>query len=110
MSHSFYCPYLGVEVELSDQREQHIVERHPGTLPDYVAQLAETLELPDLVRRSSRDDSSLLFSRWFDSIRTGRHLVVITVSEQEPVKHWVITAYTARRISGGEQVWPTDDA
>ena len=110
MSHSFYCPYLNAEVELSEQREQHIIERHPGTLPNYLMQLAETLNSPDLVRKSSRDDSSLLFSKWFEDIRTGRHLVVITVSEQDPIRHWIVTAYTARRISGGEKIWPTDNA
>lgn len=110
MNRSFYCTFLNAEVELSEEREQHIIDRHPGTLPNYLGQLAETLGNPDLVRQSSRDDSSLLFSKWFDDIRTGRHMIVVTISEKEPVRHWVVTAYTARKISGGKRVWPTDSA
>ena len=84
------------------------MERHPGTLPDYLTQLAETLSTPDLIRKRSREPNALLFSKWFDTIRLGRYLVVVTISEDEPVRHWVITAYTARKISGGEKIWPTD--
>jgi hypothetical protein len=29
----FPCPYLGGEVELSDDREQHIAEHHPDLFP-----------------------------------------------------------------------------
>ena len=29
------CPYLGDEVELSDEREQHIAEHHPDLLPNH---------------------------------------------------------------------------
>jgi len=31
----FSCPYLGGEVELSDERERHIAEHHPDLLPDH---------------------------------------------------------------------------
>ncbi|MEO0394421.1 MAG: PBECR2 nuclease fold domain-containing protein [Cyanobacteria bacterium P01_A01_bin.137] len=108
MSRSFYCPYLNDDVELSDEREQHIIARHPGTLPNYSAQLAQTLSNPDQIRQSTRDEKSLLFSKWFETIRTGRYLVVVTISDNDPVRHWIITAYTARKLSGGETIWPTD--
>ncbi|EKU99785.1 hypothetical protein Lepto7375DRAFT_1857 [Leptolyngbya sp. PCC 7375] len=108
MSRSFYCPYLNADIELSDERERHIIDRHPGTLPDYSTQLAETLSNPDQIRQSTRDEKSLLFSKWFETIRTGRYLVVVTISDNDPVRHWIITAYTARRLSGGEKIWPTD--
>ena len=50
----YFCPYLGGEVELSEEREGHIV----------------------------------------------------VVSETEPLgRHWVITAYQARKLSGGEVEW-----
>jgi hypothetical protein len=105
MAHLFSCPYLGASVELTDEREQHITETHPGTLPEYLEQLSETLAAPDQIRQSERDGSALLFSKWFDTIRTGRHLVVVVVSETEPLRHWVITVYTARKIVGGNVVW-----
>ena len=89
-------------------REQHIIERHPGTLLDYLMQLTETLNNPDLVRKSSRDANALLFSKWFDTSRARRYLVVLTISEDNPIMHWILTYYTARIISGGEKIWPTD--
>jgi hypothetical protein len=49
LARSFFCSYLEVEVELTDEREQHIIDRHPGTLPDYEEQLAQTLADPDLI-------------------------------------------------------------
>ncbi|WP_008308264.1 hypothetical protein [Leptolyngbya sp. PCC 6406] len=98
----FPCPYLGGEVELTDERAQHIIKTHPGTLPDYINEMAATLANPDEVRRSRRDPNALLFSKWFETIRTGRYLVVVTVSEPDQSRHWVITTYTARKLSGGE--------
>lgn len=109
MSRLFYCPYLETTVELSEDREQHVIESHPGTLPDYLSQLSETLGCPDLIRRSTRDEKSLLCSRWFDTIRTGRYLVVVVISQDDKPLPWIITAYTARKIAGGGiQIWPMD--
>ncbi|MGB3310000.1 MAG: hypothetical protein WBG32_22755 [Nodosilinea sp.] len=105
MTRLFVCPYLGATVELSDEREAHIAGSHPGTLPDYLEQLTHTLEDPDQVRGSDRDPTALLFSRWFDSIRTGRFLVVVTISDVASSRHWIITAYTARKLAGGETRW-----
>jgi hypothetical protein len=101
MSRLFPCPYLDAEVELTDEREQHIMLSHPGTLPDYLEQFAATLAAPDNVCSSDRDERALRFSKWFDSIRTGRYLVVVIISDDNPVRHWIITAYTARKLSGG---------
>ena len=44
---SFPCPYLGGDVELTDERERHIAERHPDLLPEHRARKlaeGETLE------------------------------------------------------------------
>jgi hypothetical protein len=62
-------------------------------------QLAMTLEIPDYVRRSDRDPTANLFSKWFDTIRTGHYLVVVTVSDVHATRHWIITAYTSRKIT-----------
>ena len=99
------CPYLGGEVELTDERERHIAERHPDLLPAHRDRLAETLADPDDVRRSRRFGDARLFSRWFDSVRGGKHVVVVVVSESGRLRHWVITAYIARRLAEGEVEW-----
>jgi hypothetical protein len=43
----FPCPYLKAEVELSQEREGHIAERHPELLADLRRFIAETLADPD---------------------------------------------------------------
>jgi len=101
MSQFFPCPHLGRDVELTDERKQHISQSHPGTLPDYVEQLTHTLAEPDFVRPSQRDERALRFSKWFDNIRTGRYMVIVVVSDSDPIRSWIITAYTARRLAGG---------
>ncbi len=101
----FPCPYLGGEVELTEEREQHIIETHPGTLPDYFEQIAETLSDPDQIRGSDRDPSALLFSKWFATIRTGRYLVVVIVSQVDPNRRWIVTTCTARKLAGGKVIW-----
>jgi hypothetical protein len=102
----FPCPYLRGEVELTDERERHIAENHPDLLPEYRERIADTLVNPDQVRRSVRFGNARLFSRWFEDVRAGKHVVVVVVTETAPVgRHWIITAYIARKLSGGEIEW-----
>lgn len=103
---SFPCPYLNGEVELTDERETHILHTHPDLLPEYLAQVGQTLADPDQVRRSARMSAARLFCRWFENIRQGKYVVVVVVSEAAPVeRHWVITAYITRRLTNGEIEW-----
>ena len=105
MLQSFPCPYLNTTIELTQERIQHITETHPGTLPDSLAALEATLADPDLIRASDRDSNALLFSKWFETIRTGRYLVVVVVNQTEPQRHWIVTIYTARRVKGVQILW-----
>ena len=100
------CPYLNGEVELAEERERHIADRHPDLLPEHRDRIAETLAVPDQVRRSVRFGSARLFSRWYTDVRQGKHVVVVVVSELDPsARHWIITAYMARRLAEGEVEW-----
>jgi hypothetical protein len=103
MSQFFPCSYLNSHVELTEEREQHITETHPKTLPDYLSQLIETIGNPDQVRQSNLDSSALLFSKWFNSIRSGRYFIVVIVTDALVQRHWIITAYTARKLARGNQ-------
>ena len=101
------CPYLKGEVELTAEREQHIAARHPDLLPDHYNLIAATLTAPDLVRRSPRLGNARLFSRRFDQIHGGKHVVAVVVSDPAPApRHWIVTAYFARRLAEGEIEWP----
>jgi hypothetical protein len=102
----FPCPYLNALVELTDERELHIAERHPDLLPEHRQCMADTLADPDQVRHSKRFANARLFSRWFQSVRSGKHVVVVVVSGSAPGgRHWIITAYIARQLAGGEIEW-----
>ena len=102
----FLCPYLKGEVELTEERERHIAERHPDLLPEHRERIAETLANPDQVRKSVRFGSVKLFSRWYTDLRRGKHVVVVVVSELDPSeRHWIITAYIAGKLAEGEIEW-----
>ncbi len=68
----FACPYLDCEVELSEERERHISERHPELLPKFQERVAPTLADPDEVRRTARLANARLFSRRFDDTIGGQ--------------------------------------
>jgi len=100
------CPYLRGQVELTDERERHIAEHHPDLLPEHKQALVDTLADPDQVRRSTRFGNARLFSRWFADLRGGKYVVVVVVSQAStPVRHWIITAYIARKLAEGEVEW-----
>lgn len=102
----FSCPYLQGEIELTAEREAHITDQHPDLLPEYHAKIAETLADPDQVRRSARFNNARLFTRWFDTVREGKHIVVVVVTDAAPnERHWVVTAYIARKLAGGVIEW-----
>lgn len=102
----FQCPYLGGEVELSDERERHIAEIHPELLPDHMDRIRDTLADPDQVRRSKRFGSARLFAKWYDDLLRGKHLVVVVVSEAQPKsRNWIVTAYVTRKIAEGDEEW-----
>ena len=102
---NFPCPYLGGEVELTEERLQHIRETYPDLLPSHLSEIAQTLANPEQIRRSSRLNNAHLFSRWFDSIRQGKYVVVVVVSDLDTTRNWIITAYLARKLTGGQLEW-----
>lgn len=100
------CPYLHAAVELTDEREAHIREKHPELLPQHRDRLIQTLADPDDVRRDARFPNSLLFSHWFPDVKGGKFVVVVVVADPAPAdRHWIVTAYVARQLSGGIVEW-----
>lgn len=103
------CPYLNGEVDLTSERERHIAKRHPDLLPEHSHRIAEVLAEPDQIRRSVQFGSARLFSRWYTGLRGGKHVVVVVVSDRDPDgRHWIITAYMARKLAEGEVEWKRD--
>jgi hypothetical protein len=102
----FPCPYLGAEVELTDEREAYVTRKHGDLVPLY-SRLAETLAAPQRVSRSPRSADTRLFSRWYDDLRGGKHAVLVVVKDIEVERHWIVTAYVARKPPGGALEWET---
>ena len=100
------CPYLGGNVELSEERERHIQNRHPDLLPDHRDRIVATVADPDQVRRSSRVGNAVLLTKWFPDLRGGRHVVAVVVDDPgQGSRPWIITAYLARKLAEGEVEW-----
>jgi hypothetical protein len=60
MSASLTCPYLKADVELTDERLEHIKTEHDDFVP-FLDRLSLVLLAPDEVRRSNRlPDSTFL--------------------------------------------------
>ncbi len=69
--------------------------------------ISQTLEDPDQIRSSSRFKNSLLFTRWFDNIRSGKYVVVVVIinTKSPSRRNWIITSYIARKLTGGTIEW-----
>ncbi len=103
---TFACPYLGSEVQLTDEREKHIGENHPDLLPEHRDKIAETLADPDEVRQSARFAGARMFSKWYSDVRGGKFVVVVVVTEAGMAgRNWIVTAYIARKLVGGNVEW-----
>jgi hypothetical protein len=90
---------------LTDERESHIQSQHSDLLPGFRALLLDTIAQPEAVYVSARDPEALLLTRWFDHLLGGKHIVVI-VTRDAGSRHWVVTAFLARRLPKGLTRWP----
>ena len=103
------CVYLNAKVELTNEREGHIQTRHPDLLPKYRDQLIDTVADPDQVRLSRRSENARLFVKWFDNVKSGKYVIVVVVTEDRPVNHWIVSAYITLRLSPEDEVEWTKD-
>jgi hypothetical protein len=75
-------------------------------LPAYRDRIAEAVLEPDEVRLSARLHNARLFTRWFASVRGGKYVVVVTVSDATSTdRHWIVTAYIAKKLGEGAVEW-----
>jgi len=88
-------------VELTIERENHIVEYHPD-VKDYLPKIQEVLKNPDQIRKSKHDPKVLLFYRYFSNIRGGKYLVVVAKINE---RNFVLTAYLTDRILTGKKIY-----
>lgn len=100
------CPYLGAEVEWTEERQRHIAMRHPDLLPAHEEKIADTVASPDRVCVSARSIKARLFFRWYNELEGSKHVVVVVATESgKERRHWIVTAYLARRLAEGVVEW-----
>jgi hypothetical protein len=103
---TFACPYLGSEVQLTEERERHNTETHPDLLTEHRDKVAGALADPDEDRQSARFAGARVFSKWHDGLRGGKFVVVVVVTEAGPTdRSWIVTAYIAWKLVGGNVEW-----
>ena len=102
------CPHLEAVVKFTAERQQHVAQRHPDLMPGHLAELRQTLADPDSVRRSLVDPEPILLTRWFSQLRGGRFIVVVVKYDHSAERFWLLTAYLARSLAGGEIEWQRD--
>ncbi len=106
MGAAFPCPSLGGAVELTAEREFHILARHPELRWFLRQRIGETVLRPDRIRRSRRSSGSRLFARCYAGGGKARHVVVVVVTDPGVERrHWIVTAYMTRKLRGGEAEW-----
>ena len=77
------CPYLGRDVELTDEREWHIQRAHPPLLPDFSELLTKTIEDPDFVGdRAGREEIG--FGSFWPEFLGGRSIVAVVLRDEAP--------------------------
>ena len=106
--------YSNTPVVLSEETWQtkagnHVPGSHPEIQP-YLNDIKTTVENPDLVLQSTRDERAKMFYQLNAGrdMFIGKHLVVVVkyVHEQEGVRGYVSTMYLSRTIySKGELLW-----
>jgi len=104
---SWPCPFLRGDVEMTDERRAHILERHPELTGWLDRLLPAVLADPDEVRRSRHFAAASLFSRWEYALRGGKHVVVVVVQDEDAGsrRRWIITAYVSNKLVEGTRIW-----
>ena len=109
MPSSFERPFLGGPVELNDERRQHIESVHPRESRAILVEIENVVRDPDVVFETPRPGEHALARA--QTGRTPYYVVAIVVteavrsSERVQERHWVVTAYIARRLPRWRVQW-----
>ena len=94
-----YSSIAGKKIELTDERRQHILARHPDVAIHFLKVLKTLLE-PDEIRVGKDDKNVLLFYKYFSKIGSGKYLVVVVKFNK---RNLVLTLYSTHKIKTGEK-------
>ena len=88
----------GNEVQLSDERLRHILERHPE-MARQMERIPATLAEPDAVTTSHSSPTVDLYHRQYPDLR-GRNRYLCLVVKRRRSHSFILTGYLTRRIKG----------
>lgn len=91
----------GVPIRLTDERWNHIVERHPE-MTDSKAEVLLSVAEPDLIQQG--DFGELLAIRSWPDLPPLEKLMVVAYREVDNSDGFILTAYFARRVSRARRV------
>ena len=89
----------GREIRLTDERNAHIVTRHPEVF-EIEGAIELTLSAPDFVRQSRYDIETAIYYRFFQGLETSGAWVRVVVALKDD-DAFILTAMTTRRIQLG---------
>jgi len=96
--------YQGKNVRLTDERLQHILE-HPEMV-NMESAVEDTLRKPQLVVRSTSDETASLNYRYYYGTEVGDKWLCVVVKYAID-DAFVLTAYLTDKPRKGEQLWPS---
>lgn len=102
-----YSSFLNAPVCISEQTIIHIQTNHPNTYPKYRQEIIETVESPNRILKS-KDQCSILFEKWFDSVSSGHYYIVATI-KQNSVSYRMKTAFPSDKPAKGTLLWPNQN-
>ena len=94
-----YKSIVGKKIELTSERRQHIITRHPDVAVHFT-KVSKTLLEPNEIRVDKEDRNVLLFYKYFSKIGSGKYLVVAVKFNK---RNFLLTLYSTHRIKTGER-------
>lgn len=96
---------FGRRIYLTDAGWAHIIGAHPYMV-NLQAEIGETLQHPDEIRRSASDpERARLYYKWHSGAIIGDKWICVVVKVL-PGEAFVQTAYATNKIKRGELLWP----
>ncbi len=96
-----FIDYWDTEVELTEERWEHIVKEHPE-IEALREQIGMVLIGPDYVKRSLRDKDVWLYYKYEEMLYNGKYLLVVVKRGQ---RSFVVTCYVTDKIKQGDTIW-----
>ena len=101
MSEQIFVDVFENEVVLTDEVQAETFDKHPEA-KGFLKHVEVTLQAPDEVRRSSRDERVMLYYRYEHEVLGGKWIVVVV---KRIDRNFVSTFYATNKIKLGETLW-----